>query len=183
MNEPERWHMADEKLTIVPKEKTDFIHKISGTHADNAALYHAPVYGNFALQCKAHLTPAGLYDAAALLVLAGENQWAKLCIEHNNEGGNSIVSVITNPWSDDANGELLSHPTCWLRISRNGHFFGMHYSLDGTRWRFVRDFGAHWPETLSVGLAAQAPLKPGCTAVFEEVFISHDPVINHRSGN
>jgi len=89
---------------------------------------------------------------------------------------------VTNPWSDDSNSELLTSPECFLRLTRKGDVFGMHYSLDGTKWRFVRTFALELPPTVMVGIHAQAPFTHGCQVVFHSLTISPDPVADFRSG-
>lgn len=116
------------------------------------------------------------------MVRAGETQWAKLCLERSPFGEASAVSVITDPWSDDANNEIIKSQTCFLRVTRKGNVFGMHYSLDGVRWRFVRKFAAEMPGEIMIGVAAQAPFAPGCRVIFHSFSISPDPVEDFRSG-
>jgi regulation of enolase protein 1 (concanavalin A-like superfamily) len=52
---------------------------------------------------------------------------------------------------DDSNGELLPSNICWLRINRKGDFWGLHYSLNGEQWRFIRCFGLDLPSIVKVG--------------------------------
>ncbi|MBN1246348.1 MAG: DUF1349 domain-containing protein, partial [Anaerolineae bacterium] len=152
LNEPPEWRMDDEGLLIVPAAETDFFRPYGGTPHDNACLLYTEVTGDFTAvtQARAHLV--GFGDAAAITVRAGATQWAKLCVERSPIGDISAVSVVTNPTSDDANNELLGAPACFLRITRKGDVFGMHYSLDGRVWRFVRTFGMAMPETVMVGI-------------------------------
>lgn len=103
----------------------------------------------------------GKYDAGALMIRRDESQWAKLCIEKCADEGVSIVSVVTNLWSDDTNNERLNSANCHLRIVRKGKIIAFHYSLDGQAWRFVRKFSIHWENKLQVGIAVQAPFIEG----------------------
>ena len=113
--------------------------------------------------------------------VSGE-QWAKICVERSPVGEVSIVSVVTDPWSDDANNELLATPEAHLRISRQGELFGMHYSLDGRAWRFVRAFALAAPAEVRVGVHAQAPFGDGCRARFDHLEIDPRAVADFRSG-
>ena len=124
----------------------------------------------------------GFGDAAAMTVRAKDNLWAKLCLERSPIGDVSVVSVVTNVNSDDANNELLKKPSCFLRITRKGDVFGMHYSLDGTVWRFVRTFILDMPETVMVGIHAQAPFMGGCKVLFKSLEMYGVPVEDFRSG-
>ncbi len=65
------------------------------------------------------------------MVRETETRWIKLAVEIGVDTTYNVISVITDNWSDDANGELLPSNICWLRINRKGDFWGLHYSLDG----------------------------------------------------
>ena len=182
LNEPPEWEITDAGLRIVPRSPSDFFRPYDGPANDNCCLLYKKTVGDFtaATQVKAHLVDFG--DAAALTVRANETQWAKLCLERSPIGQVSLVSVVTNPWSDDSNSELLTSPQCYLRLTRKGNVFGMHYSLDALKWRLVRAFALEIPSTVMVGIHAQAPFSPGCHVLFRSLTISPEPVADLRSG-
>jgi len=182
LNEPPDWGFDDAGLTISPKAVSDFFRPYGEAPNDNACLLYTDVRGDFTAVTKASATLAGFGDAAALTVRESEVKWAKLCLERSPIGDVSVVSVVTNQWSDDANGELLEQPECFLRLTRKGNVFGMHYSLDGATWRFVRTFGLEMPPTVMVGIHAQAPFTPGCRVLFRSLILSPEPVADFRSG-
>lgn len=182
LNEPPEWRFDDEGLWIVPEAETDFFRPYQGTPKDNACLLYTEVTGDFTAVTRASAHLVGFGDAAAITVRAGATQWAKLCLERSPIGDISVVSVVTDPFSDDANNELLPEPTCFLRITRKGDVFGMHYSLDGEVWRFVRTFGMPMPKTVKVGIHAQAPFVGGCWARFATFDLRAEPVADFRSG-
>ncbi|UGU17427.1 DUF1349 domain-containing protein [Sinomicrobium kalidii] len=95
----------------------------------------------------------------------------------------NVVSVVTDKWSDDANGELLEENNCWLRITRKNDFFGLHYSTDGKIWRFVRAFGIDMNTSISIGFGIQAPAGDHCNESIEELSVSNTPVQNFRDGS
>jgi hypothetical protein len=90
--------------------------------------------------------------------------------------------VVTDGSSDDANNELLPRPACQIRITRSGDVFGMHFSLDGRRWRFVRTFGLGMPPEVMVGVHAQAPFVGGARARFRRLELVRAAVADFRSG-
>lgn len=182
LNEPPEWSFDAGELVIVPQGKTDFFRPYRGTPNDSACLLYVTVTGDFTAvtQARAELVEFG--DAAAITVRSGPALWAKLCLERSPIGDVSAVSVVTNQYSDDANNELLETPECYLRLTRKGDIFGMHYSLDGTYWRFVRTFGLAMPPTVKVGIHAQAPFVGGCRTWFGEFSIVPEPVADFRSG-
>lgn len=181
LNEPPQWSFDDRGLTIVAKACTDFFRPYGGAATDSACLLYKEMSGDFTV--RTHLTAelAGFGDAGALTVRADAEQWLKLCIERSPIGEVSIVSVVTRTWSDDANNELLDQPACHLRLTRRGDVFAMHYSLDGATWRFVRTFGFALPNTVMVGVHAQAPFMGGCRATFGGLHISPEAVKDFRS--
>lgn len=182
LNEPPEWSVDDAGLTIVPGAPSDFFRPYSGSGRDNAGLLYSEVTGDFTAttQVRAELVDFG--DAGALTVRAHEAQWAKLCLERSPIGDVSLVSVVTDPWSDDSNNELVTIPECYLRLTRKGNVFGMHYSMDGATWRFVRTLGLEMPPTVMVGIHAQAPFTPGCRVLFRSLTLSPEPVADLRSG-
>jgi len=182
LNEPPDWSFDDTGLTVTPKAKTDFFRPYREMPKDNAGLLYVQVSGDFTAETKAQAALSAFGDAAALTVRENEVRWAKLCLERSPIGDISVVSVVTDQWSDDSNGELLDHPECCLRLTRRGNLFGMHYSLDGTAWRFVRAFGLEFPDTVMVGVHAQAPFRGGCRAIFKSLHITSEPVSDFRSG-
>jgi len=182
-NEPPEWHIDDGgSLHVVPQAKTDFFRPIDHPGLDNAAFLAASVTGDFTARTRVRAQLAGFGDAAALTVRISDQQWAKICVERSPVGEVSVVSVVTDPWSDDANNELLSTSDAHLRITRKGDLFGMHFSLDGQSWRFARAFGMAAPADVLVGIHAQAPFVSGCRAQFDGLEIEPEPVADFRSG-
>ncbi len=178
------WRFDTEGLHIVPgRRRISFVPtRVQSKDNTNACLLYTEVTGDFTAVTHVRAELVGFGDAAALTVRTAPAQWAKLCLERSPIGDISVVSVVTNPWSDDANNEVLPGPECALRITRRGDVFGMHYSLDGKGWRFVRTFGLALPETVMVGVHAQAPFVGGCHATFSCFELSPQPVMDFRSG-
>ena len=181
LREPAEWAFTLDGLHIVPEACTDFF-RMGEQAVDNACYLYVEMEGNFTLVAQADAELVGFGDAAALMIRSKEDLWAKLCLERSPIGDVSVVSVVTNGNSDDANNELLTSSECYLRISRKGNVFGMHYSLDGTVWRFVRTFTQDMPETVMVGIHAQAPFMGGCKVHFRSMNLYGVPVADFRSG-
>ncbi len=182
LNEPPTWRFEDGDLVIIPGAETDFFRPYKGQAKDNACLLYTEVTGDFTAITRTEAHLVGFGDAAAITVRAGEAYWAKLCLERSPLGDIAVVSVVTKLWSDDANGEIQPEPACFLRITRKGDVLGMHTSLDGETWRFVRTFGMALPATVKVGIHAQAPFVGGCHARFSQFTLSPTPVADFRSG-
>jgi uncharacterized protein len=182
LNEPPSWEFTEEGLTVTPRGGTDYFRPPTGGTSDDACFLHMPVSGDFTAVVSASARLVGFGDAAALAVRADPSRWAKVCLERSPAGEVSIVSVVTDGLSDDANNELLAAPSCHLRLTRAGSVFGMHFSLDGRRWRFVRTFALEVPAQVMVGLVAQAPFVPGCRASFASFTVAAGAVKDFRSG-
>ena len=182
MNEPPEWGFEAEGLTLVPQARTDFFRPCQGAPHDNACLLYVEVTGDFTAVTHARAHLVGFGDGAAITVRQDATQWAKLCLERSPFGEVAVVSVVTDGWSDDANNELLTRPECFLRLTRKGTTFGMHYSQDGGRWRFVRTFGLAMPAAVKVGIHAQAPFVRGCQASFSTFALTAEAVRDFRSG-
>ena len=183
LNEPERWSFGNDGLEIVPRGKTDFFRPYGLEHFDNACLLYTQVTGNFSAMASVSAMLADFGDAVALTVRSDAEHWLKLCVERSPVGEISIVSVVTNRWSDDSNGELINGATADLRIYRKGNIFGMNYRVGDGKWRFVRTFGYELPETLLVGVHVQAPFQSGCSARIASFSVSDTPVDDPRSGD
>ena len=182
LNEPEEWYFNNEGLYIRPDGKTDVFRKYNQTAKDSACFLFTEVEGDFTLLSKIWVESTAFADAGAITIRGDEKLWAKLCIEQSPVGELSIVSVVTNEWSDDANNELLQTSEAFLRITRKGNLIGMHYSVTGKTWRFVRTFALDWPLILQVGVQAQAPVREGCKVYVEELHVSKEVISDFRSG-
>ena len=183
LNEPPKWNFdSNNKLTIVPQAVSDFFRPYGQKPNDNACLLYTKVSGDFTAITKVRVELVDFGDAAAITIRANESLWAKLCVERSPTGDISLVSVVTNNFSDDANSELVDTSECLLRITRKGNVFAMHYSLDGSTWRFVRMFSLETPSTLMVGVHAQAPFTGGCKAEFDFFNLTSTAVKDFRSG-
>lgn len=127
---------------------------------------------------------SGTYDAGALFVQTAPDQWAKLAYELSPQGIPTVVSVVTKQTSDDCDGPRVPGGTVWLRLYVQDNIVALHFSEDGTLWRFNRTFSlARSPGAMvKLGLAAQAPLGNGCEAVFSSVRVAHDRIADFRNG-
>ena len=181
-NEPAAWNFTAEGLFVEPDGKTDVFRKHGYPAKDTACFLYTEVSGDFSLTANLKMEGTAFGDAGAITIRRDEQMWAKLCVERSPAGETSIVSVVTNPWSDDANNELLAAPGAHLRITRIDNLIGMHYRASGDAWRFVRAFGLDWPSVVKVGFQAQAPVQAGCKVYCEQLILSKDVVRDFRSG-
>jgi uncharacterized protein len=181
-NEPAVWGFRPDGLHVEPDGHTDTFRKFEQSPKDSACFLYTEVSGDFSLAARLSVVPTAFGDAGAISIRRDETMWAKLCVERSPAGQVSIVSVVTDGWSDDANNELLPAPAAELRITRRGNLIGMHYRETEGPWRFVRTFGLDWPAVVQVGLQAQAPLQAGCRVHCTSLTLSSQVVTDFRSG-
>ena len=161
----------------------DFFRDPAGEHVmDSAPYLYLNAEGDFT--AKAHVSHnfTSVWDAAAVMVWADTDHWAKLCFEATDFGTRAVVSVVTDGVSDDANGVNYHWPDVWLQLVRKGKLFGMHYGPDGLHWNMVRYFKLDVPETLKIGLVAQCPGGPGADIDFLNFELAQKAVSDLRAG-
>jgi len=168
---------------LAANPNSDFINKFEEYVKDTASFYFVKQEGNFTIKAKVRTEGVNDFDAAFLMVRQDQSSWVKLAVELSVDKQYNVVSVITNEWSDDANGELLSSNECWLRITRKKDFFGLHYSENGEKWRFVRAFGLKMSPSVAVGFGIQAPKGDVCKGSITELSITNTIVDNFRNGS
>jgi len=168
---PVRWSAAGSTLSLEAGARTDLFVDPSGELdpvLDAPALV-GETTGDYVLSARVGVGFAATFDAGALLLYAGEQAWAKLCLEYSPQREPMIVSVVTRDGSDDANGFVVEGDEAWLRIARLGRAFAFHASIDGWEWRLIRHFTLGSDVDPAVGFEAQSPTGEGCTARFEQV--------------
>ncbi|MFV2064280.1 MAG: DUF1349 domain-containing protein [Chloroflexota bacterium] len=174
---------ADRALTLEAGGRTDwFIDPDSGSITRNAPALVMPTEGSWMLSALVSADHRATFDAAVLVVHVSDNVWAKLCLELSPEGEVTVVSVVTQGFSDDCNSVPVHGAPTHLRISRLEHAFAFHYSTDGTHWNLVRYFSLGVDQGIDVGFLAQSPTGNGCTADFQVIEFVPDKLMHIRSG-
>jgi uncharacterized protein len=107
----------DGALVMTGAPKTDMFADpgIDGPLPDAGRLVGVPPTGDFTLSAKVTVGFTALYDAAALVVDAGEHLWAKLCFEYSPRLRPTAVTVVTRGRSDDCNSFEIDCDTWWVR--------------------------------------------------------------------
>ena len=148
----------------------------------NAPFLFTEVEGDFVIRVK--VTPCFVsdYDAACIMVIQDENVWLKAAFEKSDFGTTTIVCVVTNKVSDDANGCNVDSDTVWLQVARRGNNFAVHYSLDGLRFDMVRLCLLPVGAVLKVGIEAQSPTGKGGIHRFSNLTIQKQTVADLRAG-
>ena len=181
---------TENKIVITAPGKTDFF---CGAQEEceegflpnvltNAPFYYTEIEGNFVIKAKVSHEFKDIYDSASLMAMKNLECWAKACFEYTDFGTHAVVSVVTNKFSDDANGCNLEGNTAWLQICRVGNNFGIHYSTDGDKFYMMRFFTLPADPVMKVGLLAQSPLGTGGKRIYENLSIEKKTVKNIRAG-
>jgi uncharacterized protein len=180
---PTEWSVEPARLVVGAPAQTDwFIDPISARAVRTAPLLLGPAPpGDFT--CEAHVALDGdaLFDAAGLFVYDDDDHWAKLALEVT-AAGPTIVSVVTDVFSDDCNSTALAGTSAWLRLARVGDAIAFHASDDGGRWDLVRVFRAATAAP-RIGFICQAPTGTGCTGSFEAIAFTSRSLEDIRDGS
>lgn len=170
-------------LYMDANDHSDFISSaVSKTKTHNAAFVYKEVKGDFTIKAKVSHDFIGQYDACGFMAYDHEDLWAKTAFELTNFGTHTVVSVITNKLSDDANGVNLNGNEVWLQLARKKDAFAIHYGLNKDEMYKVRVFSLPMQETIKVGFITQSPFDKGKEMKFEEfIFVEKAPE-NIRTG-
>lgn len=168
---------------LIANPNTDFICKYESYCKDSASFFYVEQEGDFTVTARITVDGSAPFDALFLMARESPTRWIKLALELGADQQYNAVSVITDAWSDDANGELVTSNNAWLRITRKKNFWGLHYSSTGNDWRFVRAFGLALIPKLSVGFGIQAPQSDSCSGEVVDFCVTGTPIENFRDGN
>ena len=72
----------------------------------NAPLWYRTEAGDFSLSATVRPRFVTTFDAGALLAMIDDTHWVKLAFEFTDLGFPAVVSVVTQEFSDDANGQI-----------------------------------------------------------------------------
>ena len=125
-----------------------------------------------------------MFDAGVLFVHQTNERYAKLCFELSPEREQTVVSVVTQAVSDDANGPVIQGGQVWLRVSTVGSAIAFHWSADGTWWNLLRYFRFAAPTApLLLGFCSQSPTGEGCTSRFSQISWAATRLLDVRDGS
>jgi len=180
---PAEWSAEPARLFVDAPAVTDwFIDPISARALHSApVLAGLPPAGDFTLEARVTLDGGAMFDAVGLFVYDDDDHWAKLALEVTGAGP-TIVSVVTDTFSDDCNATVLAQKSAWLRVARVGDAIAFHVSDGGGSWELIRVFRA--PGTAPrIGLICQAPTGTGCTGTFDAIAFTARSLSDIRDGS
>lgn len=168
-------------ITIVAGPRTDLFCDPGGDEpVGNAPMLLGTLDGDHQFSATVGLDLVSDFDAAALVLYADPSHWAKLAFELSPRGRPTIVTVVTNGVSDDANAMEVTGDAVDLRISRIGDSHAFHVRRDGEYWELVRYFSLPGPG--EVGLLSQSPIGDGVQARFTNVRVVDRRLVELRDG-
>jgi len=163
----------DGELTLTAAPGVDWTNDPTGTEFERqhgSTSLSFDVTEDFQLSARVRVdAPRTTFDAGALTIWSDPDHWAKVCFERSPQGGDMIVSVVTNTYSDDSNATDVDTGSAWLRVSRLDRAFVFHSSTDGVAWRFVRIFRLLTGQPVVCGFMAQAPMGESAVARFDQI--------------
>lgn len=152
---------------IAPAKCDFFIDARTGVEKADAPFCYEETVGEFTARVRVRPNFCKTYDAGGILVFDSARRWIKLAFELTDLGYPSVVSVITDGSSDDANSERMNDvEELWLQVLRSGDHWALHHSLDGRKWKMARYFRLKMKPKVKVGLEAQSPVGKGCSVAF-----------------
>jgi len=182
LNEPQEWTFTDEELVVQAEAQTDYFKDPAGTAVkDSGHFLYQVQEGDFTLMTKVEVDMIDDYDAAVMMVMLDDDNWAKLCYEFTYKKP-MIVSVVTRGLSDDCNSLVVPESGIYLRVTRFDDCFAFHYSYDAKWWEMVRYFTLDTHGPVKVGVVAQSPTGDGCEVRFKGLHFSPTPIRDIRSG-
>ena len=180
---PAEWSAEPARLVVRAPAQTDwFIDPISARPVRTAPLLlGSPPSGDFTWAAHVVLDGDAMFDAAGLFVYDDDDHWAKLAVEVT-AAGPTLVSVVTDVFSDDCNSIVLSQSSASLRLARIGAAIAFHASDGGGRWELIRVFRPA-SATPRIGFVCQAPTGSGCTGSFDAIAFDARSLSDIRDGS
>jgi uncharacterized protein len=180
---PDEWEAEPARLRVSAPAQTDwFIDPITALPVRTApVLLGSPPTGDFTWEAHIVVDGDAMFDAAGLFVYDDDDHWAKLAVEVT-AAGPTIVSVVTDTFSDDCNSTLLAQSRARLRLARVGEAIAFHASGGGAHWELVRVFRPLSAEP-RVGFICQAPTGAGCTGTFDAIAFAARSLGDIRDGS
>jgi uncharacterized protein len=167
-NTPSDWNIAqDGTLTITAGKGTDrFAWPGGGSTQDASPWLLFKASDDFMLSTKVAIDAPSPYDAGCLVLNATISDWAKFCLEMQNDKHPAVISVVTRTLSDDVTSFSIKGKSAWLKLARVDQVIFFYASEDGRNWTIIRKFHLDAPDGLCAGFSAQSPNGDGATARF-----------------
>jgi regulation of enolase protein 1 (concanavalin A-like superfamily) len=170
MNEPASWEVADSKIIVRSKPKTDFWRKtFYGYITDNGHFFHLSVEGGFTFEARIGGRYVTLYDQAGLMVRVDAENWLK-CGTEFVDGERHASVVFTRDFSDwSTMKDLSADGPVWWRAVRSKDSLETLCSSDGKHFQSVRQGYLVPNRPAEVGIMCAAPEGGGFECSFDNL--------------
>ena len=149
-----------------------FCNPVDGAIISNAPFLYTEIEGDFLISVRVKPAFVSTYDACSVFICSDEKHWIKTAFEYTDLGFPSVVTVVTDNYSDDANGVEITEDSVYLQVVRKGDVFACHYSKDGILFKMARLSRLPVPAALKVGVSAQSPTGEGNFMEFSDLKIT-----------
>lgn len=172
LNEPAKWQVTDNRLTVTTDEKTDFWRETYyGFTRDSGHFLGFPTGDDFTAKIRIQGEFRTLYDQAGLMVRIDENRWVKTGVEFT-DGEPFLSTVITDGKSDWSVSQPFKElEDFYIRVTVAKGALRVQASRDGTFWPLLRLARFPVASAYEVGPTACTPERSGLTIDFSEFSI------------
>ena len=184
MNPPENFGSHDGAIQITADRSSDFFNNPETLERTATAPFlYRDVEGDFVATALVRPDFRAMWNAAALMVHMDSAHWIKFAFENSDATGRSIVSVVTQGTSDDANGAVVHEKEMvWLRMIRKGEVYAMHWSDNGVDFNMARLARLPGKGPVKVGMEAQSPVGDAVVHEFRYFSLEQHTVEDLRKG-
>ena len=175
-NEPSKWEIKDNKLTMFVTPQTDYW-RIShyGFTVDDAPFYYAEYGGEFEAKVKITGDYQTRFDQACMMLRVDHENYIKTGIEYVD--GKYNISVVVTHGTSDWSVITLDKPIpyIWIKAVRRLHAIEIFYSFDDKEYTMMRNAHMQDNTPIRVGLMGASPDGTGFNATFEHFQVKHLP--------
>ncbi len=175
-NEPERWEIKEDKLTMDVTPKSDYW-RVShyGFTVDDAPLLYTTRGGEFEVKVKITGEYKTRFDQAGLMIRIDHENYIKTGIEYV-DGKYNISTVVTHHTSDWSVIKLDTPVQfIWIKAVRRLDAVEIFYSFDDNEYTMMRTCWMQDNTPVMVGMMGACPDGDGFKATFEHFSIKHLP--------
>ncbi|HBX90232.1 DUF1349 domain-containing protein [Alistipes sp.] len=175
-NEPERWSIDDDRLTIYATPHSDYW-RIShyGFTVDDGPFCYATYGGEFEAKVRIDGDYRTRFDQAGLMLRIDAERWIKAGIEYVD--GRYHLSCVVTDGRSDWSVIALDRPveTVWIKAVRRLDAVEIYYSFDDDTYTMMRNAPFRDRIPVQVGMMAASPDGDGFEARFDGFRVTHLP--------
>ncbi len=176
-NEPKKYTLSEDKITIVTEPLTDLWQRTYyGFRNDNAPILQVETDEKyFSFTVKTEFNGKRRFDQCGIIIYLDGDNWLKASVEHENAEFQRLGSVVTNNgYSDWATTDVDAKiNSVWYRLSRRGSDYCIESSFDGVLFKQMRICHlSKGNERIRFGIYACSPESSSFEAVFTDFQIT-----------